>query len=807
MSHREQAATIVARMSLAEKVDLCSGAGFWRLPANARLGLSSIMLTDGPHGLRKQADDADLADIARSVPATCFPTAAALASTWDPDLVRTVGAALGAECAANDVAVLLGPAMNIKRHPLGGRNFEYFSEDPLLSGELAAAMIEGIQSQGGGACVKHFAANDQETQRLATDAVVDERTLREIHLRGFEIAVGKAQPWMVMCAYNRLNGVYCSEHDWLLNGVLRGEWGFRGAVVTDWGATNDRVRGIEAGLDLEMPSSSGVNDRRIAAAVEAGDLDQAALDRCVARVVEVVLRSGYPQDKAGADAAVRHHALARRAAAEGTVLLKNDAELLPLPSTAHVAVIGAFAKEPRYQGTGSSRVTPTQLDCAFDAIEAIAGDSVAYAAGYDAQTGADDAEKIEDAARTARGVDVAVVFAGLPSVFESEGFDRTDLRLPPQHDRLIEAVCAANPNAVVVLANGAPVEMPWANAPKAIVESYLGGQAGGSAIADVLFGRCNPCGKLAETFPLRQADVPSDPWFPGADRQVQYREGLYVGYRYFDSLNRAHRDVLFPFGHGLSYTRFDYADLEVAVRDQPLFVEVAFTLANVGAMDGAEAAQVYVHATNPRVHRPDQELQAFRKVALGVGERRRVTLSLDQAAFAYFSPPSGGWLVEPGEYELRIGASSRDIRLRQRIVLEGPPTGAEDAADRPASFDGRLAVDDDAFAAMLGHPIPPAQTVRPFHPNSTLAEISATWLGRKVADAAKAQFLERIGGGTDAATQRMLEAMARDTPLRLLVLFSEGRFSFTHLDALIAALNGRYPRALRLLLRARRRSR
>ena len=613
MNDREVAAGLVGRMSLAEKADFCSGADFWHLPANERLGLPTIMVTDGPHGLRKQAEAGDLASIARSVPATCFPTAAGLASTWDP-------------------------------------------EDPLLSGELAAAMIDGIQSQGVGACVKHFAANDQETRRMVVDAIVDERTLREIHLRGFEIAVRKGRPWMVMCAYNRLNGTYCGEHDWLLNRVLRDEWGFEGAVVTDWGAANDRVRGIKAGLDLEMPASGGVNDRRIIAAVEAGELDETKLDQAVERVVEIVLSSRRASASASVDAP-GHHALARRATAEGIVLLKNDGPLLPLDPNSRIAVIGAFAKQPRYQGTGSSRVTPTRLDCAFDAIKAIAEGDVAFAAGYDAESSAADAGLIDDAVRVARAAEVAVVFAGLPEVIESEGFDRADLGLPPQHDRLIEAVCAANPNTAVVLANGAPVEVPWVAAPKSIVEAYLGGQAGGSAIADVLYGRCNPCGKLAETFAEKLADVPADPWFPGTGRQVQYREGLFVGYRYFDTFERS---VLFPFGHGLSYTAFGYDDLAIAAQEGPR-VDVAFTLTNVGTVDGAEVAQVYVHPPRRAPYRPSQELKAFRKVMLGAGEGRRVTLRLDRDAFAIFGTARGDWAVEPGEYEIRIGASSRDI--------------------------------------------------------------------------------------------------------------------------------------------------
>lgn len=792
MNAREEAAALVARMSLAEKADYCSGADFWNLPANERLGIPPIMLTDGPHGLRKLAGEGELAGLGRSVPATCFPTAAALASTWDPHLLREVGAALGAECRANDVAVILGPGINIKRHPLSGRNFEYFSEDPLLSGELAAAMIDGIQSQGVGACIKHFAANDQETRRMVIDAVVDERTLREIHLRSFEIAVGTAQPWMVMCAYNRLNGTYCGEHDWLLNRVLRDEWRFEGAVVTDWGAVNDRVRGIAAGLDLEMPASGGVNDRRVVDAVEAGELDEAVLDQAVGRVIEVVLK-GRRAPAAAADTE-GHHALARRAAAEGSVLLKNDDALLPLAPATRIAVIGAFAKHPRYQGTGSSRVTPTRLDCAFDAIEVIAEGDVTFAPGYD-ETGASDAGLIDDAVRVAREADVAVVFAGLPEVVESEGFDRADLRLPRAHDRLIEAACAANPNTAVVLASGAPVEMPWVAAPKAVVEAYLGGQAGGSAIADVLFGRCNPCGKLAETFAERLADSPGDAWFPGTGRQVQYREGLFVGYRHFDTFERP---VLFPFGHGLSYSAFGYDDLAVTVQGDAT-VDVAFTLTNSGSTDGAETAQVYVHHPQPPVYRPSQELRAFRKVRLRTGEHERVTLRLDRAAFAYFSTANGDWVVASGEYEIRIGASSRDIRLRERIVLDGEPAGDRDTA-APTLIDGRLAVDDETFSAMLGKPIPSAEAVRPFHLNSTFAETATTWLGRKVAAAVKAQFARRMGA--DAATRRMIDAMANDMPLRQLVLFSGGGVRFAQIEAFVAVLNRRYLRALRLLITA-----
>ena len=804
----ERAAKIVARLSVAEKAAFCSGRGFWDLEASERLGVPSAVLTDGPHGLRKQAGGADPVGFNVSVPATCFPTASALASSWDRGLLREIGAALGDECVAENVAVLLGPGMNIKRHPLCGRNFEYLSEDPLVTGELAAAWVEGLQSRGVGASVKHFAANNQERYRMFVDAVVDERTLREIYLRGFETVVRRARPWTVMCAYNRLNGVYCSEHEWLLNRVLRGEWGFEGVVVTDWGAANDRVRGLRVGLDLEMPGSGGVNDRRLAQAVRAGKLPEAELDRAVTRNVALALAGTQPEaGKPGPDLDA-HHALARRAAAECTVLLKNDGGLLPLRAGGSVAVIGAFARQPRYQGAGSSQVNPTRLDCAFDAIAALLGESAApaYAPGYDPEHGARDAGLIAEAAAVAGAAETAIVFAGLPAVCESEAFDRGHMRLPEQHDRLIEAVCRANPRTVVVLSNGAPVEMPWVAAPAAIVEGYLAGQAGGAAMADVLFGLASPGGRLAETFPLRQADVAADRWFPGSGRQAAYREGLYVGYRYFDS---AGKDVLFPFGHGLGYTEFDYANLafSVAAFEQGGEVEVGFDLANAGARAGAEVVQLYVHAAAPGVYRPEQELRAFAKVRLEPGETRRVRLKLDDDAFAAYDRAAGRWIVEAGDYEIRVGASSRDIRLAAPLTVQsdqqvdarvrgsGPGRAPEIAADG-------LRVPDAAFAAMLGRPVPAPEPPRPFHLNSSLTEIEKTRLGRRLRARVVQGFKRMLGARSpDAATARMFEELTGGMPLRSLVLFSGGRLGFRGLSVLVALLNGRPWTGLRLLLR------
>ena len=645
---------IVKDMTLQEKSSFASGKDFWHLEASDRHDLPSIMVTDGPHGLRKQNKSSDHVGLNVSVPATCFPTAVALACSWDTDLLEQVGNAIGQECVAEQVTVLLGPGMNIKRHPYCGRNFEYFSEDPLLSGKLAAALINGVQKNGVGTSVKHYAVNNQEKGRMIIDAVVDERTLREIYLRGFEIAIKEAQPWTVMCAYNRVNGTYCSEHEYLLNQILRDEWGFEGLVVTDWGAANDRAEGIRTGLDLEMPSSGGINDRLVALAVDNGELDESLLDQAIARNVALsLLGKDLSQNKQEADLDANHD-LARHVAAECTVLLKNEDQTLPLDSSQSIALIGAFAEQPRYQGTGSSQVKPTTLDNSLDRFKQVA-DRVEYARGYDPKSAEEDPVLIAEATGIAQQCDVAVVYVGLPPIYESEGFDRSHLELPEQHHRLVEAVCEANPNTVVVLSNGSPVAMRWVNKPKAILEGYLGGQAGGSAWVDVLFGLREPGGRLAETFPINVTDVPSDRYFPGDLRQVQYREGLYVGYRYFDS---AHRAVLFPFGHGLSYTQFEFGELEVnQIADQTF--DVSTVVRNTGNRAGSEVIQLYVHDVSASVYRPEQELRAFTKVHLDPGTSERITLELNADAFNFYDPDQMKWVVEPGEFEIRVGRSSR----------------------------------------------------------------------------------------------------------------------------------------------------
>jgi beta-glucosidase len=802
-----QATSLVKQMTLEEKTAYASGKNFWHLEGCARLELEPVMITDGPHGLRKQVSQGDHVGIEHSVPSTCFPTASGLAASWNLELLEEIGVALGEQCVAERVAVLLGPGMNIKRHPQCGRNFEYFSEDPLLSGKLAAAMIHGVQSQGVGTSVKHYAVNNQEQGRMYVDAIVDERALREIYLRGFEIAVREAKPWTVMCAYNRVNGTYCSDHNWLLNQVLRDEWGFEGLVMTDWGAMNDRIEGVKSGLDLEMPSSGGENDRLIAKAVQCGKLDEDRLDTIIIRNVSLTL-CGQEAFERTADIDLKaHHKLARQTAQQSAVLLKNNG-ILPITNTPHIAVIGAFAKCPRYQGAGSSRVNATRIDNAFDAIHHHVGQSVqlSYAEGYEPIFSKVDEDLINEAVETARAADVAIVFAGLPESYESEGFDRTHISLPEQHDQLIESVCRVNKNTIVVLCNGAPVSMPWVDLPSAILECYLGGQAGGTAVKDLLFGLVNPSGKLAETFPLSVEDIPSDRWFPGENRQVQYREGIYIGYRYFDS---AMKQVLFPFGHGLSYTEFEYSNFRVNQQNSNVTIEVDIT--NKGPMAGAEIVQLYVSPHNSQSYRPEQELKAFVRVVIDPKKTETVTLSLNEHSFEIYDPQVGGWIIEPGSYELRVGASSRDIRLSETITISSADIPSEVLTmEGPSIADSDIDVSDEVFEAMLGHAIPPREPTRPFHINSSMKELAnESWLGKKIRAKAISSFMSSLNldrQTVEPTTFRMFEAMVDDMPLRGLALLSNGKIKFKQVDALIAILNRQYIKALHILMSSAKKS-
>ncbi len=658
-------------LTLDEKASLTSGASFWYTKPLERVGLPAIMVTDGPHGLRKQREGGDHLGMGDSVPATCFPPAVGLGSSWDVDLIERVGQALGAETSIENVAVLLGPGINIKRSPLCGRNFEYFSEDPIVSGVLGAAIVRGIQSQGVGTSLKHFAANNQEEDRMRASSDIDPRPLREIYLRGFERVVKDAQPWTVMCAYNRINGVYASEDPWLLTQVLRDDWGFEGVVVSDWGAVNDRVVGLPAGLDLEMPSSNGVTDRQLVAAVQDGSLDEAALDLAAQRVIDLVEKAQAGAGRVAGPLDVdAHHALAREAAGRSIVLLRNEGALLPLRPDAKLAVVGAFAEKPRYQGAGSSMINPTRLDDALTAIRAAADGEVAYAAGFSVAPGATDAEQATlraEAVATASAVDTVVLFLGLPARLESEGYDRTDIDLPAEQLALLDALLEVNENVVVVLSNGGVVALPFADRVPAILEAWLLGQAGGSATADVLFGEVTPSGKLTETVPVRLSDTPAYLDFPGEFGHVRYGEGLFVGYRWYDARGL---DVAFPFGHGLSYTTFGYGDASVEVGpDGDLVVTVAVT--NTGAVAGREVVQVYTSLAPSLVQRPQRELKAFASVALEPGETRSVELVVRRADLAYWDIRVDRWVVEGGDYTVAVGASSRDIRSSASVTVSG----------------------------------------------------------------------------------------------------------------------------------------
>ncbi|MDQ8736493.1 glycoside hydrolase family 3 C-terminal domain-containing protein [Paenibacillus sp. LHD-38] len=666
---------LIKQMTLEEKAGLCSGLDFWHLKGVERLGIPSIMVTDGPHGLRKQSPkpdaEGDHLGILASVPATCFPSASGLASSWDRELVGKVGTALGEECQAEDVAVLLGPGANIKRSPLCGRNFEYFSEDPHLSSELAAAHINGVQSQGVGTSLKHFAANNQEHRRMTGNSVVDERTLREIYLASFEGAVKKAQPWTVMSSYNQVNGTFASENHTLLTNILKDEWGHAGFVVSDWGAVNDRVNGLAAGLELEMPSSRGIGERKIAEAVRSGRLAEETLDQAVERLLRIIFMSVDNKKAVASYDAEAHHLLAREVARECMVLLRNEDGLLPLPKSGRIAVIGALAEDPRYQGGGSSHVNPTKVDRIRDELASVAGAQAAftYAKGYDLASDASDAALVQQAVAAARTSDVAIVFAGLPERYESESFDRAHLRIPDNQTKLIEAIAEVQDNIVVVLSNGAPVEMPWLSKTKVVLEAYLGGQALGGAIADILFGDVSPSGKLAETFPVRVEHNPSYLHFPGEGNTVEYKEGLFVGYRYYDAKRI---EPLFPFGHGLSYTSFAYSDLLIDRKNMTdeETVRVSVKVRNTGSRTGKEVVQLYVGDSVSEVVRPEKELKGFAKVELQPGEEKEVTFELDKRSFAFYDVQLKDWRVETGEFAVLIGRSSADIVLSDTLVVQ-----------------------------------------------------------------------------------------------------------------------------------------
>ena len=772
-------AEIIAKLNLEQKCALLSGAGTFTTRGCPKAGVPSITLSDGPNGVRKQAGAADHLGLNPSVPATCFPTAATVACSWDPALGEEIGRAMGEEAAAQEVAVLLGPGLNTKRSPLCGRNFEYFSEDPYLSGKMAAAYVRGIQSEGIAACPKHFAVNSQELRRMASDSVLDERTLRELYLTGFEIVVKEAAPKTIMSSYNLVNGTYANENAHLLQDILRRDWGFSGAVVTDWGGSNDHALGVKNGSTLEMPAPGGDAVRELLAAVQSGKITEADVDARLDELLTLVLdTSAAVQKHSRSFDADAHHALARRAAAESAVLLKNDGGILPLAAGARVAVIGDFAETPRYQGAGSSAVNSIKVDTLLDCLAQSGLQCAGFAAGFDRQ-GRPDADKKAQAVALAQKADTVLLCLGLDEIKESEGLDRVDMKLADNQIELLQAVEQANPNTVVVLNAGASLETPWLAHCRALVYGALGGQAGAGAMVDVLTGKINPGGKLAETWANAYEETPARDNFAGAGRTVQYREGLYVGYRYYQT---AGVPVAFPFGYGLSYTSFAYSDLKVTADS------VTLTVTNTGVRDGAEIVQVYIAKPGAEIFRPAQELKAFARVPLAAGESRTVTLPLDDKAFRYWNTSTDGWEIEGGRYEVRVGASSADIRLTADVDIRG--TNATDpyaGKALPHYKSGSVQnVPDAEWEALLGHPIP--QDKVKIDRNMTLGELNHSrsplgWLIWAVLTALLNASFKKGKPDLNVLFQYNM-------PLRALAKMTSGAISMGMVDGIVMELQG-----------------
>lgn len=781
---------ILDQLTIEEKAGLCSGKDYWHTKAIPRAGIRSVTVSDGPHGIRKRDNeekkdkkkDKKGSSVLTGTPAICYPTAAATACSWDEDLLYKMGQALGEECQKEGIAVLLGPGVNIKRSPLCGRNFEYFSEDPLLAGRLAAAFIKGVQSKGIGTSIKHYAANNQETRRMTINSVVDIRALMEIYLRPFEIAVKNAQPWTVMCAYNRLNGEYCAENRWLLTDVLREKWGFEGLVVTDWGAENDRVKGLASGQEIEMPFSGGKNDRLINEAVKKGQLSEEILDTAADKVITLALRGSQAEKKVSYDVQA-HHEFARKAAGQSIVLLKNDGGILPIKKDSKVLIVGEMAENPRYQGAGSSLINPIQLDSVCGALKA-QGLPFDYARGYamDKKGKKNDGEYLAQAVEMAKSAQNVVIFAGLTSEYETEGYDRKHIEMPESHNRLIEEISRVTKNTIVVLAGGAVMQMRWCDDVPAVLMSSLSGQAGGSAVVDVLYGDVNPSGRLAETYPFSLEDVPCSKYFPGDMFTSEYRESVYVGYRYYSTVNKA---VRFPFGYGLSYTRFEYSDVKLSADEindgEP--VKAVFSIKNVGEFSGAETAQVYVTDIQSMAFRPKKELKGFKKVFLEPGEEKNVEIELDRDAFAFFNPAVNDWQVESGDFRISVGASVEDIKSEAVVRVNSGDTAAiaDLSAAAPSYYSGCVSdVAAGEFEAVLGAKLPEKpQGRRKLDYSNTLEDaIDGKWGGRIN------RFFAKI---LDPST--MAGAVAVQSPIKTFIYWSMGVFSEDMADGLLLILN------------------
>lgn len=782
MKHRD----IIDKMKLEEKAALLSGKGEWQTWEFERLGIPSMFCSDGPHGIRKQAGAGDHLGLNPSLPATCFPTAATVANSWDPELGEEIGKALGEEARVQGVNVVLGPGLNIKRSPLCGRNFEYFSEDPYLAGKMAAGYVRGIQSQGVYACPKHFAVNSQELRRMAMNAVVDERTLREIYLTGFEIAVKEGNARSIMTSYNQVNGTYANENKHLLRDILRGEWGYDGIVITDWGGSNDHIQGVEAGSDLEMPTPGLDSARQIVAAVKEGKLKESAVDECVDRLLEAVLtltKNGEAPAEFDKEA---HHALARRAACESAVLLKNEENILPLKEGTRVALIGDFAFEPRYQGAGSSMVNATALDKMSELISGsglvLAGSSKGYI-----RTGEEDAVLAKEAVDLAQSADVVLYCFGLDELSESEGIDRTHMRIPQNQISLLESMARVNQNIVGILSAGAAVEMPWHYCLKGLLHGYLYGQAGAGAMLDILTGKVNPSGRLNETYPVRYEDTPAFRYFPSEERNSEYREGLYVGYRYYDTSKVR---VMYPFGFGLSYTQFEYSGLEVDDTG------VSFTVTNTGKTDGAEVAQLYVGMKDAKVYRPEKELKGFAKVCLKAGESSKVRIDFDDKTFRYWNVRTNRWEIEGGTYRIMVGASCADIRLEEQVQIEGTTEEFPYFTNRMSSYYSGLIqqVDDKEFEELLGTPIPSGRWTGDLTVNDAICQMYYAKSG--IARFAYKKLTGMKKKSEDAGKPDLNILFIYNMPLRAIAKMTGGMVSMEMVEGIVTMVNGHLFRGL-----------
>jgi beta-glucosidase len=793
-------AEIIGRMTLEEKASLTSGKDFWQTMNLDHLGINSMFLSDGPHGIRKQAAAADHLGLNASIPATCFPTAATIANSWNEQLGEQLGSFLGEEAVAQKVNVLLGPGINIKRNPLCGRNFEYFSEDPYLAGKMAANYIKGIQSRGISACVKHFCVNNQEERRMVIDTIVDERTLREIYLTAFEIAVKEGKTKSLMSSYNRLNGIYTNENLHLMKDILRGEWGFNGVVITDWGGSNDRIAGLVAGNELEMPTTAGETNIDIINAVKSGKIKEEVLDQCIDRMLELIFTTEevYKTQQKEFDVD-RHHSMAQLAAEESIVLLKNEGSILPLKSGTKVAVIGDFAMNPRYQGAGSSIVNPTKLDNTLGCLKDTDILSIGYSAGFE-RYGKKNKMLIKEACALAEKAEVVLLYIGLDEATEAEGLDRQDMKVPENQIDLLEALSKVNPNIVAVLSCGSAVEMPWLSNIKGLVHGYLSGQAGARAVLRVLCGEVNPSGKLAESYPVSYQDTPSCSNFPGKEVSVEYREGLYVGYRYYDT---AKVKVQFPFGFGLSYTSFEYSALKVEGD------KVTFSIKNTGKVPGAEVAQLYIGSTSEEIFRPLKELKGFKKVFLQPGETKEVTIFFDDKTFRYYNVATNSWEEEAGEYKIIIGASCEDVKLSEVIRREGTLAATPyDKAALPAYFSGKAAkVDLKEFEALLGRKVPEAKwdKSKALGYNDTIAQCQYAKGGFArfaihVIDFAH-WFLIKIG---KRSTANIIMMSIYHMPFRGIARMTGGAVNMPMLDGILMMVNGHFFKGLKHLLKERR---